>query len=117
MDNAFRRNQADKLAPYRVILDEYSALLSSAVICSTSLCLAILGKAFSPYELCAELTAGERRWNDVSTRLVTKLNLFVLEVVKAWTNPAQKHPKTIHHHGYGKFAVDGAMIKLKSKKP
>jgi SNF2 family DNA or RNA helicase len=44
-------------------------------------------------------------------------NLFVLEVVKAWTDPAQKQPKTIHHHGYGKFAVDGEMIKLKSRMP
>jgi flavin reductase (DIM6/NTAB) family NADH-FMN oxidoreductase RutF len=52
-----------------------------------------------------------------NTRLVNKFNLFVLEVVKAWTDPAQMRPKTIHHHGYGKFAVDGEMIKLKSRKP
>src|ERR1035437_5512285 len=51
------------------------------------------------------------------TRLVNKYNLFVLEVVKAWTDPAQKNPKTIHHHRYGRFAVDGEMIKLKSKMP
>jgi hypothetical protein len=38
-------------------------------------------------------------------------------VVKAWIDPAQKNPKTIHHHGYGNFVVDGEMIKLKSKKP
>jgi flavin reductase (DIM6/NTAB) family NADH-FMN oxidoreductase RutF len=49
------------------------------------------------------------------TRLVNKYNLFVLEVLKAWTDPAQKNPKTIHHHGYGRFAVDGEMIMLKSK--
>ena len=49
------------------------------------------------------------------TRLVNKYNLFVLEVLKAWIDPAQKNPKTIHHHGYGRFAVDGAMIKLKSR--
>jgi len=53
----------------------------------------------------------------VDTRLVKKFNLFILEVVKAWTNPAQKQPKTIHHKGYGRFAVDGEMIKLKSRKP
>ena len=52
-----------------------------------------------------------------STRLVIRFNLFVLEVIKAWTDPAQKHPKTIHHHGYGKFCVDGEMIKLKSRMP
>jgi flavin reductase (DIM6/NTAB) family NADH-FMN oxidoreductase RutF len=51
------------------------------------------------------------------SRLVNKFNLFILEVVKAWIDPAQKNAKTIHHHGYGKFAVDGEMIKLKSGKP
>lgn len=49
------------------------------------------------------------------TRLVNKYNLFVLEVLKAWIDPAQKNPKTIHHHGYGTFVVDGETIKLKSK--
>ena len=48
-------------------------------------------------------------------RLVNKYCMFVLEVLKAWNDPAQKDPKTIHHHGYGKFAVDGDMIKLKSR--
>jgi flavin reductase (DIM6/NTAB) family NADH-FMN oxidoreductase RutF len=51
------------------------------------------------------------------TRLVAKYNLFILEVVKAWIDPAQKHPKTIHHHGCGRFVVDGETIKLKSKMP
>lgn len=51
------------------------------------------------------------------TRLVNKYNLFVLKVLKAWIDPAQKNPKTIHHHGYGRFAVDGEMIKLKSRMP
>ena len=49
------------------------------------------------------------------TRLVNKYNLFVLEVLKAWTDPTQKSRKTIHHHGYGTFVVDGETIKLKSK--
>jgi flavin reductase (DIM6/NTAB) family NADH-FMN oxidoreductase RutF len=53
----------------------------------------------------------------VDTSLVNKYNLFVLEVLKAWTDPGQKHPKTIHHHGYGRFAVDGEMVTLKSRKP
>ena len=53
----------------------------------------------------------------VDTHLVNKFNLFILEVVKAWTDPAQKHPKTIHHQGYGSFAVDGETIKLNSRKP
>jgi flavin reductase (DIM6/NTAB) family NADH-FMN oxidoreductase RutF len=51
----------------------------------------------------------------VDTRLVSKYDLFVLEVLKAWTDSAQQKPKTIHHHGYGRFAVDGEMIRLKSR--
>jgi flavin reductase (DIM6/NTAB) family NADH-FMN oxidoreductase RutF len=51
------------------------------------------------------------------TRLVNKYNLFVLEVVQAWTDPKQRNPKTIHHRGYGTFAVDGRTIRLKSAKP
>jgi flavin reductase (DIM6/NTAB) family NADH-FMN oxidoreductase RutF len=50
------------------------------------------------------------------TRLVNAYNLFILEVVKAWTNPALKERRTIHHQGYGRFVVDGATIKLKSNK-
>ena len=49
------------------------------------------------------------------TRLVAKYNLFILEVLKAWIDPAQKRPKTIHHQGYGTFVVDGRTIRLKSK--
>ena len=49
------------------------------------------------------------------TRLTNKYNLVVLEVVKAWTDPKRKGAKTIHHHGYGSFVVDGETIKLKSK--
>lgn len=49
------------------------------------------------------------------TKMVDKYGLFILEVVKAWTDPKQKHAKTIHHHGYGAFVVDGETIKLKSR--
>jgi flavin reductase (DIM6/NTAB) family NADH-FMN oxidoreductase RutF len=52
----------------------------------------------------------------VDTRLVKKYNLFVLEVVRAWTAPAQRGAKTIHHRGYGEFVVDGETIRLKSGK-
>jgi flavin reductase (DIM6/NTAB) family NADH-FMN oxidoreductase RutF len=51
------------------------------------------------------------------THLVGKYNLFVLEVVKAWLDRSQKNPKTIHHHGYGKFVVDGETLRLRSRKP
>jgi hypothetical protein len=52
-----------------------------------------------------------------SCRIINKLNLLFLEVVKPWTDPKQKDPKTIHHHGYGNFTVDGAILRLKSKMP
>jgi hypothetical protein len=37
-------------------------------------------------------------------------------VLKAWIDPAQKNPKTIHHQGYDRFAVDGEIIKLRPRK-
>jgi len=49
------------------------------------------------------------------THLVTKYNLFVLEVLQAWIDPRQRSPKTVHHCGNGMFVVDGKTIKLKSK--
>lgn len=52
----------------------------------------------------------------VDTRMVARYNMFVLEVVRAWRDPAQKNPKTIHHQGWGRFAVDGRVITLKSAK-
>ena len=51
----------------------------------------------------------------VDRGMVRKYGLFVLEVVQAWIDPAQKNPKTIHHQGYGQFAVDGRIIKLPSR--
>ena len=48
-------------------------------------------------------------------RLVNRYSLFILEVLKAWIDPAQKNPKTLHHRGYGTFAVDGRIITLKSR--
>jgi flavin reductase (DIM6/NTAB) family NADH-FMN oxidoreductase RutF len=53
----------------------------------------------------------------VETRLVNKYNLFVLEVVNAWIDPARTNPRTIHHHGHGEFVVDGETIRLKSRMP
>ncbi len=52
-----------------------------------------------------------------NTRLVNQYNLFILEVVKAWVDATQKNPKTIHHHGYGEFVVDGRRIKLQTRMP
>jgi flavin reductase (DIM6/NTAB) family NADH-FMN oxidoreductase RutF len=53
----------------------------------------------------------------VDTHLVNKFNLFVLEVLKAWIDPRQKNPKTLHHHGYGHFTVDGESLQMKSRMP
>ncbi len=51
----------------------------------------------------------------VDTRMVNKYNFFVLEVVQAWIDPAQKNPRTLHHQGKGVFMVAGDTIKLPSK--
>ena len=51
----------------------------------------------------------------IDTSSVKKYDLFVLEVLQAWRDPAQKNPKTIHHHGYGTFVIDGRTVKLKSR--
>jgi len=49
------------------------------------------------------------------TRLVNKYNFFILEVLKAWIDPARKDPRTIHHRGKGAFMVAGETIKLPSR--
>jgi flavin reductase (DIM6/NTAB) family NADH-FMN oxidoreductase RutF len=49
------------------------------------------------------------------TGFVKKYDLFILEVLKIWIDPKQKNPKTIHHHGYGRFVVDGRTIRLGSR--
>ncbi len=49
------------------------------------------------------------------TRLVARYNLFILEVLHAWIDPARKRPRTLHHHGCGTFVVDGPTLKLRSK--
>ena len=51
----------------------------------------------------------------VDTRLVTKYNFFVLEVCKAWIDPAVQAPRTIHHRGRGEFMVAGRTIRLRSR--
>ena len=51
----------------------------------------------------------------VDTKMVAKYCFFILEVVKAWINPAVKNPRTIHHLGSGNFMVAGKKIKSKSK--
>lgn len=49
------------------------------------------------------------------TRMVNKYNFFVLEVVKAWIDPAMKNPNTLHHFGKGNFMIAGETIRLASR--
>jgi flavin reductase (DIM6/NTAB) family NADH-FMN oxidoreductase RutF len=51
----------------------------------------------------------------IDRRLVNRYNFFVLEVLAAWIDPAQKSPRTLHHRGHGAFMVAGETIKLASK--
>jgi flavin reductase (DIM6/NTAB) family NADH-FMN oxidoreductase RutF len=52
----------------------------------------------------------------VDTRLVRDYAFFVLEVVKAWTAPSVKNPRTLHHRGRGVFVVAGETLRLPSRK-
>ncbi len=47
--------------------------------------------------------------------LVGRYGLFILRVVKAWHDPRKKRSKTLHHHGFGEFRIDGRVIRLPSK--
>ena len=47
--------------------------------------------------------------------MVERYGLFVLKVVRAWIDPAVKHPRTIHHRRRGHFMVAGKTITLDSK--
>jgi flavin reductase (DIM6/NTAB) family NADH-FMN oxidoreductase RutF len=48
-------------------------------------------------------------------RMTARYSFFVLEVVKAWVDPARKDPRTLHHRGSGRFMVAGETIALPSK--
>jgi flavin reductase (DIM6/NTAB) family NADH-FMN oxidoreductase RutF len=52
----------------------------------------------------------------IDTRMVRRYDFFVLEVLKAWIDPAVKDPQTLHHRGRGVFMVAGPTIRLASKK-
>lgn len=51
----------------------------------------------------------------IDRTLVRNYDLFILEVTKAWIDPERAESKTIHHRGYGRFAVDGRVIALPSR--
>lgn len=49
------------------------------------------------------------------TRMVNAYNLFVLEVLKAWVDPARKDARTLHHRGWGAFMLAGETVQLPSR--
>lgn len=51
----------------------------------------------------------------VDDSMVDRYGLFVLEVVKAWAIAERPLPATLHHQGYGRFAVDGEIVTLESR--
>jgi flavin reductase (DIM6/NTAB) family NADH-FMN oxidoreductase RutF len=51
----------------------------------------------------------------VDTKMVSKYNIFILEVLKAWSDPSKKPARTIHHLGKGVFMVAGRTLTLPSR--
>jgi flavin reductase (DIM6/NTAB) family NADH-FMN oxidoreductase RutF len=51
----------------------------------------------------------------VDARLANRYNFFILEVLKAWVDPARKDPRTLHHRGRGNFMVAGRTLTLPSR--
>lgn len=50
----------------------------------------------------------------IDARLAKSYNFFILQVVKAWVDPAVKNPKTMHHRGNDLFMVAGKSINVRS---
>lgn len=46
---------------------------------------------------------------------VRRYELYVLEVVGAWADPAIESPRTLHHRGWGAFRVAGRTLRLPSR--
>jgi len=51
----------------------------------------------------------------VDTSLVDRYSLFILEAVKAWTDPNRKERRTLHHNGDGTLTVDGRVLNFQEK--
>ncbi|GGT38110.1 flavin reductase family protein [Streptomyces chromofuscus] len=49
------------------------------------------------------------------TSLVGPYHLFLLEAVRAWTDPSQPSPRLLHHRGDGTFTVDGPVVDLQER--
>ncbi|MFE5091914.1 flavin reductase family protein [Streptomyces sp. NPDC056638] len=50
-----------------------------------------------------------------NSSLVVPCSLFLLEPVRAWTDPSQPPPRLFHHHGGGTFTLNGPTIDLKDR--
>ena len=51
----------------------------------------------------------------VDKRMADKYNLFILKVLKAWIDPSEKNPRTIHHRGGDSFFVAGKTVKIPNR--
>lgn len=51
----------------------------------------------------------------VDMSMVNKYGMFILEVVKAWSDRSVKNPRTLHHRGRGYFMIAGETVKLPSR--
>ena len=51
----------------------------------------------------------------VDTSWADKYAIFMLEAVKAWTDPKRKEKRTFHANGDGTFVVDGKTMDLKKR--
>jgi len=47
------------------------------------------------------------------TSLFNKYNIFILQGVRAWSDPKRKERRTIHANGNGTFVVDGRTLDLR----
>jgi len=51
----------------------------------------------------------------VHQKLANRYNFFILKVVRAWTDPRKKNPRTLRHLGKGVFIIGGKTIRVPSK--
>jgi flavin reductase (DIM6/NTAB) family NADH-FMN oxidoreductase RutF len=51
----------------------------------------------------------------VDRSMADKYGFFVLEAVKAWTDPEHEERRTFHANGDGTFVVDGETVDLKDR--
>jgi flavin reductase (DIM6/NTAB) family NADH-FMN oxidoreductase RutF len=48
-------------------------------------------------------------------RMAKRYGILIWEVKKAWIDPSQRNPRTIHHLGYGNFLVAGRRVHIPSR--